>query len=266
VLVLKAVEEKKVKLDEPIFKFFPRVKNAHKITIRHLLTHRSGIHNFSEDEDYSTYNFKGKSKSEMVDMISHAVSDFEPDLESNYSNSNYVLLSYILEKIYGDSYASILKKKIVKPLNLTDTYFGDKIDSQKNEAKSYDLDTTWKVLPETNISMFTGAGAIVSTPVDVLKFVQAVFNHKIISMTSLKTMEEVRDDYGMGIGEFPFEDNISFGHTGHLDGFRSMFGYFPKQDISFVIISNGSSINNNDIALGLLNTIFNIPHKTPSKS
>jgi D-alanyl-D-alanine carboxypeptidase len=265
VLILKAVEEKKLKLDETIEKYFPKIKNANKISVRHLLTHRSGIHNFTKDKDYLTYNIKGKSKIEMIDIISNFESDFEPNSKANYSNSNFVLLSYILEDIYSQSFAEILKNKIVKPLKLYNTYFGNEINTSKNEANSYDLDTTWKKQPETNMSILTGAGAIVSTPNDVLRFVQAVFKNKIISMASLKAMEEVRDDYGMGIGEFPFEEKMSYGHTGHLDGFSSLFGYFPKENISFVITSNGSSVNNNDIALGLLNIIFNLPYQIPTK-
>lgn len=265
VLVLKAVEERKIRLDEPIYKYFPQVKNAHKITPRHLLTHRSGIHNFTKDKDYLNYNVSGKSKAEMLTIISNAASDFEPDSRANYSNSNYVLLSYLLERVYNQSFSEILKNKIVKPLKLTNTYFGSKIDVKKNEANSYELDTTWKLLPETDVAIFTGAGALVSTPVEVLKFIQAVFSHKIISRFSLEIMQEVKDDYGMGIGEFPFEDKLSYGHTGHLDGFSSMFGYFPNQDLSFIVISNGSSIDENDIAVGILNIIFDMPSSIPDK-
>jgi len=99
----------------------------------------------------------------------------------------------------------------------------------------------------------------------VLRFVEGVFENKIISEASLRLMEEVKDDYGMGIGEFPFEEKMSYGHTGHLNGFSSLFGYFPKEKISFVITSNGSSINNNDIALGVLSIIFNLPYQIPTK-
>lgn len=265
VLVLKAVEERKIRLDEAIYKYFPQVKNARKITPRHLLTHRSGIHDFTKDKEYLIYNVSGKNKAEMLTIISNAASDFEPDSKANYSNSNYVLLSFLLEKVYNQKFSEILKNKIVKPLELTNTYFGSKIDVQKNEANSYELDTTWKLVPETDLTIFTGAGALVSTPLEVLKFVQAVFNDKIISKSSLEIMKEVKDDYGMGIGEFPFEDKLSYGHTGHLDGFSSMFGYFPNQDLSFIIISNGSSIEENDIAVGILNIIFNIPYSMPDK-
>lgn len=265
VLVLKAADEKKLNLDQTIEKYFPLIINADKITIRNLLNHRSGIHNFTKDEDYLKYNIQGKTENEMIDIISKAGSDFLPNSKAAYSNSNYVLLSYILEKIYKESYAEILNKKIVKPLGLRDTYFGSKIEIEKNETNSYEFDNTWKKQLETNMLLLTGAGAIVSTPTDVIKFAEALFNGMVISNTSLKAMREIKDDYGLGIGEFPFEGKLSYGHTGHVDGFNSMYGYFPQDKISFAITSNGTSINNNDIAVGLLSIVFNVPYEIPTK-
>lgn len=113
--------------------------------------------------------------------------------------------------------------------------------------------------------MLTGAGAIISTPTDVLKFADAVFNGTVISSASLKAMLEFNEEYGLGIGEFSFEDNLSYGHTGHVDGFYSMYGYFPQDRISFAITSNGTTINTNDIAVGLLSIIFNIPYEIPTE-
>ena len=93
VLVLKAVEEKKLDLNQTIEKYFPTIKNAEKITIKHLLSHRSGIHNFTNDKDYLTWNTQPKTEKEMVEIITKAGSDFEPDSKAEYSNSNFVLLS-----------------------------------------------------------------------------------------------------------------------------------------------------------------------------
>lgn len=135
----------------------------------------------------------------------------------------------------------------------------------KNEASSYELDSIWKKQPETNLNLFLGAGAIVSTPTDVIKFLEALFRDKIISQASLSEMKLIKEDFGLGIGELPFEDKLSYGHSGHIDGFNSDFGYFPKEKISFVITSNGTVINNNDIALDMVSIIFNFPYEIPKK-
>ncbi|MCK9484996.1 MAG: beta-lactamase family protein, partial [Candidatus Marinimicrobia bacterium] len=137
VLALKAIEENKLDLDQTIDKFFPKIKNAKKITIKHLLSHSSGIHNFTNDEDYLTWNTQAKTEKEMVDIITKAGSDFEPGSKNEYSNSNYVLLTYILEKTFKKPYAELLTLYVTEPLGLTNTYLGSKINPKNSECNSY---------------------------------------------------------------------------------------------------------------------------------
>ena len=94
-LVLKAAEENKLSLDTKISKFFPNIKNADKISIANLLNHRSGIHSFTDNENYLSWNTQKKSEKELLKIIEDGGSDFEPDSKADYSNSNYVLLSFI---------------------------------------------------------------------------------------------------------------------------------------------------------------------------
>jgi D-alanyl-D-alanine carboxypeptidase len=100
-LVLKAVEEKKVLLSDPIASYFPSIKNVNNITLSQLLNHRSGIPNFTNNPDYLNWYTQKKSEQELVKLIGASGSDFEPGTKAAYSNSNYVLLSFILEKIYA---------------------------------------------------------------------------------------------------------------------------------------------------------------------
>lgn len=170
ILVLKAIENKKIGLTQTIDKYFPTIKNAKEITIKHLLSHRSGIHNFTGDKNYLTWNTQPKTEKEMVEIIATAGSDFQPDSKAEYSNSNFVLLSYILEKTFKKSYAELLQEYIVKPIGLTNTYLGGKINPSKNECRSYSFSDDGKLEPETDISIPLGAGGIVSTPSDLTKF------------------------------------------------------------------------------------------------
>ena len=100
VLILKAVEEKKLELSQTIGKWFPTIKNSDKITLKNLLNHRSGIHNFTDDKEYLAWNTQPKTEKEMVEIIAKGGIDFEPNTKSSYSNSNFVLLTYILEKTF----------------------------------------------------------------------------------------------------------------------------------------------------------------------
>ena len=262
-LILKAEEEDKLSLNQTLDVFFPSIKNAKKITISNLLNHRSGIHNFTNDTDYYSYMTGSKSEKEMVTLITKKGSDFEPNTQAQYSNSNYVLLSYILEKIYNNTYANLLKEKITNPFNLKDTHFDTNIDLKDNECNSYTFLGKWIKQPVTHSSIPMGAGAITSTPTDLVLFSDALFSNKIISTNSVNKMKTIQEGYGMGIFQIPFYNKTAFGHTGGIDGFRSSFGYFQKENCAFAFIANGENYNSNKIAIAILSSLFNKPYDIP---
>ncbi len=263
VLAFKAVEEGKMDLDQKIDRYFPSIENADRITIAQLLYHRSGIHSFTSDADYMSWNTEEKSEKDMLEIIEKGGSDFEPDAQSEYSNSNYVLITYILEKTFKMSFSDILTKYIVQPLNLKNTYVGGKIEVDNNESKSYRWMGNWKLEPETDMSIPLGAGSIVSTPSDLVKFSDALFGGKLLKKESLKQMETIKDNYGMGLFQMPFGDKVGFGHTGGIDGFTSILTHFVDGDISYALTSNGSNFNNNNISIAVLSAVYNEPYDIP---
>ncbi len=263
-LIFKAVEDKKLSLDQTIEKYFPTIENANKISIGNLLNHRSGIHNFTNDENYMRYNTEPKSEKQMIEIIAKGKSDFEPNSKAEYSNSNYVLLSYILEKTYKKAYKELLTSKIIKPLGLKNTYFGNKTNIQINECYSYSFEEKWQKEKETDMSIPMGAGAIVSNPTDLVVFIENLFSHKIISQNSLKQMKTLKDNYGMGIFQFPFYDKQGFGHTGGIDGFGSVLSYFPADKLAVALTSNGRVYENNNIMIATLSCYYNKPFEIPT--
>jgi D-alanyl-D-alanine carboxypeptidase len=266
VLVLKAVEEKKLDLNQTIDKYFPIVKNAEEITIKHLLNHQSGIHNFTADEDYLTWNTEHRTEKEMVEVIAEAGSDFEPGSQSQYSNSNFVLLTYILERTFKKSYAELLKEYITQPIGLDNTYLGGKINIEEGECKSYKYSETWKAEPETDISIPLGAGGILSTPEDLVKFSDALFSGKLLQPESLEMMKPIKDQFGIGLFPIPFYDKTGYGHSGGIDGFSSIFSYFADGNISYALTSNGTNYNDNDISIAVLSAVYNKPYDIPEFS
>lgn len=263
VLVMKAVEENKLKLDEKLSKYFPQIKNADKITLEHLLNHRSGIHNVTALPDYLTWNSKAITPKDMVAKIAAAGSDFEPGKSMSYSNSNYILLSYILETAYKKTYAKLLEEKITKPLGLNNTYFGKAIDPANKEAYSYVFAENFVKDAETDMSVPTGAGAVVSTTGDLLKFANALFGGKVVSAASLEKMMKMTDGYGYGLFSVPFNGLTGYGHTGGIDGFTSALYHFPENKTTYVMLSNGSAFDSNRIAIAALSAAtgkdFDIP-------
>ncbi|HLW62039.1 MAG TPA: serine hydrolase domain-containing protein [Flavobacterium sp.] len=266
VLVLKAVEENKLKLHQTLDYYFPEVKNAEKITVEQLLTHRSGIHNFTDDFAYLFYNTQPKTEKEMLEIITNAGSDFEPDSKAAYSNSNYVLLTYILEKSYETTYGELLQKHITEPLALKDTHFGWNDGLEKSQTKSYSYLEIWKPETVTDVSIPLGAGGIVSTPSDLVKFSAALFNGKLLKKESLDFMKTIKEGYGMGLFTIPFYDKTGYGHTGGIDGFTSVFSYFPEDAVSYALTSNGTNFNNNEISIAVLSAILDKPYELPNFS
>lgn len=263
-LIMKAIELKQLKLNQTLDQFYPEISNAKKITIEQLLNHSSGIHDFTVHPDYFEWSTKPKSEKEMVEIITKGGSDFAPGSQHDYSNSNYVLLTYILEKINKLSYDEILKKYITKPIGLQNTYFDTKSNSTDHECNSYKFLGSWEIQPKTDPSVPMGAGGIVSTPSDLVKFSDALFAGKIIHQDSVERMKKMENGYGLGLFQSDFEDKLGWGHTGGIDGFSSEFIYFPKENLSFAIISNGVNFKTSELVNTVLQAVFGLPYEIPN--
>lgn len=265
-LVLKAVENKKITLDQTINTFFPTIDKSDKITIENLLNHRSGIHELLAANEFENGYTEVKSQEEMIAILSKFKTDFEPNSKADYSNSNYYLLTVILEKIYKKSYSDLLNEQIVKPLKLKNTYFGGKINLENKECYSYYFSDKWEKSSEGSMSVPLGAGAIVSNPTDLTIFIEKLFQGKIISPESLKRMTEIKDKYGMGIFELPFYDKKGFVHRGQIDSFSSVLSYFPNEKIAIAITTNGAIYDKKKILIAVLSNYFDKPYKIKFES
>ena len=262
-LVLKAIENKKLELNQTIDKWFPMIKDSDKITIKQLLSHRSGIYNFTDNLNYLTWNTQKKTEKEMVEIIKIGGNSFAPDSKAEYSNSNYLLLSYILEKTFMKSYSELLDEYIIKPIDLKNTYVFRRINTSNNESKSYKFLSSWILEPETDYTIPLGAGAITSTPIDLIKFSDALFGGQLLSSESLKIMTTIQEGYGLGLFQIPFYNKLGFGHGGSIDGFSSIYVHFPEDKISYALISNGTNMNNNDISIAVLSAIYDELYEIP---
>lgn len=263
-LVAHLAEEGLLSFDDTLARFYPNIKNARLITIRHLLNHSSGIHNFTNDAEYQQYLAEAKSPQELLDIIKNAGSDFTPGEKHEYSNSNYVLLGLIAERVTGKSYQQLLESIITGPLKLKNTRVGAAINPQKNMAYSYTYQNGWQPDTETHMSIPLGAGAIISTPTDLLVFIHALRNGKIVSQEMADSLLPAPDNnFGMGLFAFPFNDRTAYGHNGGIDGFRSNVAHFDREEVAIAITLNGERLGINNIGLGMLSIYFNGSHDFP---
>lgn len=263
-LIFKAIENDKLNLDDTIARYFPNVPNANTITISNLLNHRSGIYNFTNNPLYLSWNTTAKSKEDLIKIIIGGGSVFEPNSKAEYSNSNYVLLTFILETVFEKSYPALIKEHITEPFLLNSTYFGGKIAIEDNEANSYQYTKGWEKQTETDMSIPLGAGAIVSNPTNLNTFMKALFDGDIISKESLATMITLKENYGKGIFQVPFGEKKGYGHTGGIDGFSSVAYYFPEDEVSISLTSNGNRYSNNDIIIAGLSAFYGMSITIPN--
>lgn len=265
VMILQLVDEKKLRLDSKLSEFYPSLPQAKKISIEHLLAHRSGLPNFTSAEDYLSWNVKAHTEAELVQKFQGGKSEFEPGSAFSYSNTNYVLLSYILEKITRSSYADQLRQRICAKLSLSDTRAGTAIATANNEAQSYQFEKgQWTQQPETHPSVPMGAGNIVSTPKDLCLFIEGLFEGKLISTDLLNKMTDLKDGYGLGMISMPYGDRVFFGHTGGIDGFQSILAYNKGSKAAICITGNGFNYSMNDVAIAMLASYYGDPFSIPS--
>jgi len=262
-IIMQLVQEGNLRLDTKLFEFFPEVKNADKITIKQLLKHRSGIFNFTSAAEYQSYMEKPITKEALINKIVVNGSVFQPDEKAEYSNSNYVLLSLISEKIEGKDFGDIVKERICQPCKLNETYYGKGISDEEQEARSYTKVKEWTLATETDMSIPMGAGAIVSNPHDLNQFLDCLFSGQLVSEATLAEMMQIEDGFGIGMFQVPFYDKRAYGHNGGIDGFQSNAYYFPEEKVAISYTANGVVMPVNDIMIGALSIYFNKAYPLP---
>jgi D-alanyl-D-alanine carboxypeptidase len=265
-MIMQAVDESLIQLDENIDKWFPEIPSGDRISIDHLLRHSSGLYNFTNDPNYLEWNTQAKTEAELIEIIISQPLQFESGSKHSYSNSNYVLLSFILEKIYDATFADILTEKIISPLNLKHTFIEIPENGMNTCVKSYTKLSSWVESTETHLSIPLGAGSIASTVEDLSIFANALFSNQLTSEKSLNLMKVIEGEFGIGIFKLPFHTHTAFGHTGGIDGFLSIFGHFPKDHITCVVLSNGNAFDNNHIAIAMLSAWYGLPFDIPEFS
>ncbi|MCP4433505.1 MAG: beta-lactamase family protein, partial [Gammaproteobacteria bacterium] len=266
-LIMQLIEQGKLSLETPLSDFYPEIKNAQEITIDHMLMHRSGLFNHTDDAFFLEQDVsKPQSQEQTITRFSGFEPEFKPGSKYSYSNTNYMLLGYIIEKITGESYQAALRKNITDKLNLKRTQLGSAIDTDKNQAQSFHFSRgEWQSQKQWHMSNAMGAGAIISNPQELNIFISALMSGKLVSKASLKKMLSSSYAYGKGIWKFPFYGRYSHGHYGQIGGFLSVLLYFPDVDMSFALNVNGLALNfNDDIVFPLLRIYYNKKFELPN--
>ena len=257
ILLYQMEENNEIDLDEKLSNYYPEIKNSEKISLNQMLNHRSGIGGFIVKNDSITdWLHKPVTDEEIIEVINQNGPEFEPGFKQEYSNGGYFLLAKIVEDKLKKPYKKIAEQRIFKPLNLTQTHSIEKNDTY-NIALPYRKGTDWILMDDFYFPNISGVGDIISTPTELNKITKALFAGKLVSAENLEKMKPKKgESFGHGIMVIPFYDHISYGHGGDTKGTHSVMTYSKEDDLGISYVVNGEDLSTNDMAIGLLNIVY----------
>lgn len=239
--VLLLEERGKLKVEDPVRKYMPDAPTAwDRITIYNLLTHTSGIPNFTSFPEYGPTEWKDTTPTELVARFRDKPLDFEPGTKFSYSNSGYVVLGYLIEKIAGESYGAFLKQNLFTPLGMADTGMDSTSMILPQRAQGYAPGPGGMVhAGYTSMTIPFSAGALYSTTGDLLKWERGLFGGKVLTAGSLAKMTTpFKENYGFGLFVATHEGHKVIQHGGGIEGFSTAMSYYPDDKLTVIVLGN----------------------------
>ena len=247
--ILLLEEDGQLKVTDSITDYLPDYPtNGHTITIEHLLTHTSGIYSYTDMPGYmATTVRQDMTVHELVEQFKDQPMGSSPGERWSCSNSGYILLGAILEKVAGMSYAEFLQKRIFNPLDLKQTYYGGP-QIIPNRVTGYDTDANGlrNAFPLSMTQPYA-AGSILSTVDDLAHWNAALFGGDLLSPASLEKMTTAftlndgsSANYGYGLATTQLRGSAALTHGGGIFGFRTLTIHIPDHDVYVAVLSNNS--------------------------
>lgn len=239
--VLLLEERGKLKVEEPISKYFPEAPAAwSKITIFNVLTHTAGIPNFTSFPDYPKLQPFPTTAENTISSFINKPLDFEPGEKMSYSNSGYVLLGALIGRVSDMSYEEFVQENIFKPLGMNDSGYDSNSTIITHRASGY---VTGPHGPMNagfiHMSVPDAAGALYSTTEDLLRWERGLFGGRVVSASSLKKMiTPFKNDYGFGLVISTVRGRKVIWHNGGIEGFNTVLAYYPESQITIAVLAN----------------------------
>jgi len=248
VAILQLAERGALDLHDDIRKFLPDYP-AHDpaITVENLLTHTSGIADYTSLPNWKELSVKPMSRAELVATFATKPLDFAPGEHWAYSNANYYLLGLIVEKLTKQSYADAIRDRVLRPAGMTAS--GYCTDAMPRRAEGYKINPEGPV-PAAPIDMAHpfAAGALCSTVGDLIAWQRALDAGKLVAKASLAKMRTAAKlasgtptGYGYGVFLGELEGHARVGHGGGINGFVSMLARYPGDDLTIAVLGNAET-------------------------
>jgi D-alanyl-D-alanine carboxypeptidase len=268
----------------------PEWPNAKRITIRMLLNHTSGIPDFFQSTKFEKALNKSKKRAwtaaEVLAAYVRPGVVFAPGAGWSYSNTNYVLLGMVAERIGGAPWDVLVHRELLAPLGLTSTYVQGIDDPSGDPALAYRVSVTANggtkavarsdgtaVVPFTSVVTAAGsAGAMASTTRDLARWAKALYGGQLLTRATRKEMLTfvtayaygLGTRYGLGVSRVRMQDRIAYGHTGALAGTRASIRYFPKDKVAIAVLFNRENYVGDDVTRILARALFPKPPASPT--
>ena len=271
--ILLLAEQGKLSIDDRLSVYMPDFPRAGEVSLRDLLNHTAGVHNYTESDAADRISDTGATVPELISAIAaqDPLYDFAPGTMWHYSNSNYAVLGAVIEKVSGQTYAQFMKGTIFNRLGMADTAVDDNGAIAPRRASGYSLSggqpAAFRHASHLDMSVPYAAGAIRSTVEDLARWNVALYGGRLLSAASLAQMTGpgllrngaetqtavywpgepgippeglIPGPYAFGLDHYSINDHRVMGHNGSLPGFDAAMNVYPDDDITIIVLTNTS--------------------------
>lgn len=260
-VVLQLVDEDKISLEMTLDRWFPDFPLANQINIKQLLSHTSGIPNYTESTLVSERLKDVWTPVQMMDVAAKMPRKFQPGESWEYSNSNFVLLGLVIEKVTGSTLKEQLHKRIFEPLGMKKTFVWGQEDIPGGYVTGYDLDPDGKfqdVTAAMHPSVAWATGGLVSSAEDILTWAENLFEGNVLSpgmrqemMTPVALNNGTLANYGLGLEISRTPWGVRYGHSGGpIKGYASSMTYLPAKKSMVVVLVNTANLKTGSAIFG----------------
>lgn len=241
-LILKLQEQKVLSVKDPLSKYIADYPKGDSVLVENLLNHTSGIKSItSMKQYYAEWIGQPSTLEQTVAKFKNEPYSFSPGKKFEYSNSNYILLSYITELATGKKFDKLMEQYIFKPLKLTNTGIDKNMRTSPLKALGYQAspENDYAIARYNDMSVLTGAGAMYSTAKDLYIWDRALYKNQLLSPASLEQMFSPNAfGYGFGWHIDTVKGRVEISHSGSIDGYKSNIIRYPAEDVCIVFLSN----------------------------
>jgi CubicO group peptidase (beta-lactamase class C family) len=265
--IMRLVEQGKLKLDDDIGQYVPRFPlQGHRVTIRNLLNHTSGIRNYTATPAWRPHWADDLPPDSIPGFVANDKFDFEPGTKFAYSNTGYHLLGLIIEKVTGTRYANYVSQQFFSPFGLTQTRYCDSHPTDPRMARGYsEKDSVLAVAPYLSMTIPYAAGALCSTVGDFIAWERAFHSGRVVSAASYREMTTppalpggAPSSYGFGLAIGTLAGHRAITHSGGIPGFTTVQLYLPDDSVQVVVFTNSDEVGPEPVAFDLARVVIGV--------